>query len=103
MKRKVYCYLGINKKVRLVYYNIDGNGDIQELQEQYTLDNVASALYEYYLLHVIKKNDYVDSMCLFVEAPYLYFDDIYKLGIKIGEGNIDSSRLSICTINGGEE
>lgn len=103
MKRQVYCYLGINKKVRLMYYNIDGNGDVQELQTQYTLDDVASSLYEYYLLHVIKKIDYVDSMCLFVEAPYLYLEDICKLGIKIGEGNIDSSKLFICPINGGEE
>ena len=70
--RQVLCYLGVNKKVRLQYFDIDGQGNVVKKEERYTLDNVSSSLYEYYLLHVIKK-DYVESMSLFVEAPYLYF------------------------------
>lgn len=100
--RQVLCYLGVNKKVRLQYFDIDGNGDIVNKEETYTLDSVSSSLYEYYLLHVIKK-DYVDSMTLFVEAPYLYFEDIYLLGLKIGRDNIDGSKLYIYPIVGGEE
>lgn len=99
--RQVLCYLGVNKKVRLKYFYIDGHGNVVEKEEKYTLDNVSSSLYEYYLLHVIKK-DYVESMSLFVEAPYLYFEDIYLLGLKIGRDNIDGSKLYVYPIVGGE-
>lgn len=99
--RQVLCYLGVDKKVRLQYFDIDGEGNIVKKEAKYTLDNVSSSLYEYYLLHVIKK-DYVSAMSLFVEAPYLYFEDIYQLGLKIGKDNIDGSKLYVYPIVGGE-
>lgn len=93
-------------RVTIEYFNLDDKGEVISKKDTFISSELANSIYDMYVLHVLKKQDYVSGMIIYVNCPYLYIYDIYKFGILIGElrkqtdNPIDN--IQIMTLTGGE-
>lgn len=84
-KKQVLIHLGKENRIRIEYYILDGEGNIKRINNSFIAEDLISCIRELYVLHVMKMKEYVEKATLLVQYPYLYFTEIFNLGLTMAK------------------
>lgn len=94
-KKRVIIRISLDAEFRnfieIIYYQLNGEGDIVEMTDSFIVDDIVSCITELYVLNVLKKKDYVEDLLLIFSNPNNFVNQIFQLGVVLGSLSKDIS------------
>lgn len=81
-KKQILIKIGKENRVTADYYIQDETGSLTRVYDKYITKNVVEEVISFYKNYAM--NDFVYK-CTVILTPYLYFDDIFKIGFKMAD------------------
>lgn len=87
-KKRVIIRVSLDSECRnyieMLYYQLNGEGEIVEKTDSFIADDIVSCITEQYVLNVLKKKDYVEDLLLIFSNSNNYYNQIFQLGVVLG-------------------